>query len=1135
MNKSSKSAFGQPACIFKSLLQVAGKCIFLFLMVLTVGCEKDTSISQAQDASPNFRLLKKEDTGLDFQNVIKQELDFNVFNYMYFFNGGGVGAGDFNQDGLVDLFFTSNMGPNRLYLNLGNLQFKDITEAAGMKGLEGWTTGASVVDINNDGLLDVYVSQVGDYKTIKGVNQLWVCQGIENGIPVFKDEAAAYGLDFVGFSTQASFFDYDLDGDLDMFLLNHSLHANGTFGKKDAFEGTIHPESGDKIYKNTNGRFQDVTESSGLISTVIGYGLGVVTGDVNNDGWPDIYVGNDFHENDYLYLNQGDGTFREALTEMIQHTSRFSMGVDMADINNDGNEDIISLDMMPEDPVILKSSLGEDDYGVFHFKLGYGYNYQFARNNLQLNNGDNTFSEIGIYAGVHATDWSWAPLFIDFDNDGFKDLFISNGIPRRMNDIDYVNFRKSNEEFRWKTQLDNTEETELTVVEKMPRIKLSNKFFKNNGQLGFEDLSNTVENNNPTFSNGSVAVDLDNDGDLDMVVNNLEDEPYLYENLLNQKGATKKDFLSLAFKGPDKNRNGIGTTVVLFLKSGNVVKNSFFPVRGYQSSAIANLHIGVGDASIIDSALVIWPDRSYASFEPRYNSRDTLVYLDNLPRFDFSTLSKDRVPNAGNIILEDITASTQLAFKHEENPFVEFNRETLIPFMVSQNGPALAVGDVNGDGFQDVFLGSAKRTPSVLFLQNSDGTFTEATPEIITMDSLLEDVDATWVDLENDGDLDLVIAAGGNEYRGQNEARQQRAYINENGKLTSRLDFKNIFSTASKVLAADVNKDGNTDLLFTGRAVPWNYGLVPETFLLINKGNLEFENATSDWSEELAEAGLVRNGTFTDFDQDGDFDILLALEWEPPVLFENTGKSFTKRILADEKGWWNFLFPADLDGDGDLDILAGNTGENNKLKPSPDRPVCMYVDDFDENGQIEQILTYHLKDREIPFANYEELTNQLVYLKKKYLYARDMAEADLGELFGDEKLKASKKWVANNFSNGYFRNEGNMDFTFIPFPADLQFSSLMAALPLEVDDNTKWLLTGNFYPNNIEMGRYDANFGNLLTFDKNGSMQVEDLGKIKLKGEVRNMQPIRINGQDCVILARNDDTVIILKIDKPDL
>jgi hypothetical protein len=1106
------------------------KSFFLLLLsfLLFPSCEKEgTKTEMIPKGPPAFKLLKKDLTGLDFQNVIKQDLDFNVFNYMYIYNGGGVAAGDFNKDGKADLYFTSNMGPNKLFLNEGDFKFKDVSAEAGVQGLDGWTTGASVVDINNDGLLDIYVCQVGDYKVIKGKNQLFICTGIENGIPLFEDKAAEYGLDFIGFSTQASFFDYDLDGDLDMYLLNHSLHANGTFGKRDVFEGTIHPESGDKLFRNENGKFKDVTEGSGIFSTVIGYGLGIVTGDINNDGWPDIYIGNDFHENDYLYINQKNGTFKESLTDMIMHTSRFSMGVDMADINNDGNSDIISLDMMPEDPIILKSSLGEDDYGVFHFKLGYGYNYQFARNNLQLNNGDGTFSEIGMYAGMHATDWSWSPLFVDFDNDGFKDIFISNGIPRRMNDIDYVNFRKTHDDFRWKTRLDNTEKSDLDVIEKMPQIKLGNKFLRNTKDLKFEDLESLVGDDEASYSNGCISVDLDGDGDLDMVVNNLEDEPFVYQNLLENK-AEKGAFLEVKFKGPEKNVDGIGSSILVFKKDGSLIRNEFYPVRGYISSVLAPMHVGIGKVEEVDSVLVIWPDRTYETIRPEYNKTSTLEYQKGLPEFSFEKIKKERLSGERSIRLVDITKEAKLDFIHKENPFVEFNRETLIPFMVSQAGPGLAIGDVNGDGLEDVFIGSSKRNRAALYTQNANGTFKNSTPDVIFNDSIYEDVDATWADLDNDGDLDLLVASGGNEYQLKDEPREQRAYINNEGTLIEKLVFPGIFSTASKILTNDVNNDGLQDVLITGRSVPWTYGEVPETYLLINKGNLKFEEQTDNWSKELKNAGLVRNALFYDIDKDGDDDLVLALEWEPITIFKNTGKSFEKQIIGNgEKGWWNFAIPADVDQDGDLDFLVGNVGENNKLKPSPETPVKMYLNDFDDNGQKEQLLTYHLKGREIPFANYEELTKQLVFLKKNFLYANDMAKAPLEDLFTKEKLENGKVWEANNFSNGVFINDGQMNFTFHSLPPTLQLSSLMDAVDLK---NGSWVVAGNFYPNNIELGRYDANFGNILSFGNDGKMRVFGLGDLKIKGEVRHIAPIKIKGKDCLIFARNNDSLLITEI-----
>ena len=469
--------------------------LILGLAVILLGSCEVEKPEVAEEVNYKFELLTKDVTGLDFRNVQTQTMDFNIFSYMYFYNGGGIGSGDFNNDGLIDLFFTSNMESNKLYLNEGGMKFRDVTAEAGLEGQEGWTTGVSVIDINDDGMLDLYVGQVGEYSVLSGTNQLYICKEIVDGIPVFEDKAKEYGLDLVGFSTQATFFDYDLDGDLDMFQLNHSLHHNGTFGQRKGFKDEKHPLAGDRLFRNDDGKYVEVTEASGINSTRVGYGLGIVTGDINNDGWPDIYIGNDFHENDYLYINQGDGTFKDVVPEQMMHTSRFSMGVEMGDINNDGYEEIISLDMLPDDPVILKSSLGEDAYGIFQFKLGYGYNHQYARNNLQLNNGDDTFSEIGLFANVSASDWSWAPLFLDFDQDGYKDLFISNGIPRRMNDIDYVNFRRGDEDTRWKTNTNYLEENDLEIVEKMPQIKLSNKFYLNHQDLTFTDIEKQVKGN----------------------------------------------------------------------------------------------------------------------------------------------------------------------------------------------------------------------------------------------------------------------------------------------------------------------------------------------------------------------------------------------------------------------------------------------------------------------------------------------------------------------------------------------------------------------------------------------------------------------------------------------------------------
>jgi len=849
------------------------------------------------------------------------------------------------------------MGENKMYLNEGEMKFKDITKAANIGGTDGgWTSGVSVVDINNDGMLDLYVSQVGSYKILNGKNELYVCQKIENGIPYYKNEAADYGLDLVGFGTQATFFDYDLDGDLDMFQLNHSTHANGTFGQKKSFIGTQDSLSGDKLMRNDDGKFTDVTLTSGINSTVIGYGLGVVTGDVNQDGWTDIYIGNDFHEDDYLYINQQNGTFKEVRSDQMQHTSRFSMGVEMADINNDGYNEIFSLDMLPQDPKILKASLGEDEFSIYRFKLGYGYQPQFARNNLQYNNGNGTFSEIGMFSGVHATDWSWTPLFMDFDHDGYRDLFISNGIPRRMNDIDYVNFRTSDPNVMWETN-NVALEKNLKIIEMMPRIKLNNQFYKNNGAVKFDDLKDEIAGNMPSFSNGAAYADLDNDGDLDIIVNNIEDEPFVYKNKTIEnavEGEKSQDYLHFKLKGTPKNINAIGARVAVIKKDGQRLIQENFPVRGYQSSVQLGLHLGIGDKSEVEKVFVIWSDQTYTAIEnPTYNKATLIEWKADLPKYDFSKLPRQQQALAN---YEDITNQVGLNHLHEENPFIEFNRERLIPHMVSSAGPALAVGDVNGDGTEDVFIGSAKREKAALYI-NKNGKFINQTPAIFLKDELHEEVDAKFVDLDNDGDLDLAIASGGNEYRGTAEAMTQRVFMNDGKGNFTKVTMPEVYMTASCVLPADMNGDGLIDLFFGARAEPWNYGKTPKSYLMLNQGNGKFKNATNEIAPELQNVGLVKGGSWTDIDGDGKPDLILAMEWDAIQIFKNENGKLKKEPLNGMKGWWNFVLPHDFDGDGDIDILAGNLGENSKFKPTNEEPVKLYVNDFDDNKQIEQILT----------------------------------------------------------------------------------------------------------------------------------------------------------------------------------
>lgn len=1096
------------------MIRQGGRLGGILLLLVLWSCQP----ASQEGGSTVFRLLEAEKTGLNFENTLVQNADLNVFTYMYFFNGGGVTAGDFNQDGWIDLYFTSNMGSNRLFLNQQNLRFTDVTEQAGLAGLTGWATGATTVDINNDGLLDIYVSQVGDYGAIKGANQLYVCQSVEDGIPKFEDQAQDYQLDLVGFGTQAAFFDYDLDGDLDMYQLNHSLHQNGTFGKRANF-GEHHPLAGDQLLRNDEGVFTAVNETAGIFGTVIGYGLGIVTGDLNNDGWPDIYIGNDFHENDYLYLNQQDGTFREVLSEQINHTSRFSMGVDMADINNDGLNDILSLDMLPYDPFILKSSLGEDGYNAFKFKLGHGYQPQFARNNLQLNNGDGTFSEIAMLAGIHATDWSWAPLFMDFDHDGQRDVFISNGIPRRMNDIDYINF---------KTGL-TANEDDLSYVEKMPQIKIPNKFYRNGGQLKFEDIKAQIKNNQASYSNGAIYADLDNDGDLEVVVNNIDDTPFIYENT-SLKNTQEKAYLRLRLTGSPQNRNGIGAKVIVF-KGKEKLSAEHFPVRGYQSSVAPGLlHLGVGRKAEIDSMVLVWPDLSYQLLDTSLLNKEAgISWQTGLPLFSFETLRNGKSEES-SLQWTDITIQSGLDYIHKENPFVDFNREGLMPHMVSAEGPAVAVGDVNGDGREDVFLGSSKRNRSALYWQTSQGTFELHTPQSIIQDSLLEDVDAVFVDVEKDGDLDLVIASGGNEYKLGNKELIQRAYLNDGkGSFTRAELFPEALLTASCVIPLDINGDGWLDFFFGARAVPWNYGHVPQSFLYQNNGDGTFKEVTADLAPTLSQVGLVKGGKAVDIDKDGDTDLLIALEWDAIQLFINEGGQLQQQAIGDAKGWWNFVYPIDLDGDGDQDFIAGNFGKNSRLKPTKEEPLRCYVNDFDDNQQVEQVLTYHVAGKEIPFSNFAELTKQMVSLKKRYLYAKDMAAATPKEIFGEEKLAGSVLHEVNSLPSAYFENTGDgRTFKRHPLPIELQFSTLNAAAALPAGNGL--VLGGNFWESNIEMGWYDANYGNTLQLSPSGELQAESLASISVKGQVRRIAPIILDGKPAYIFVKNNAPAQVLAL-----
>jgi enediyne biosynthesis protein E4 len=1095
-----------------------GWIFFTVLLVIWIAQSCGESNQKVQFA---FELLSPEFTGLDFVNELGVSKELNIFNYMYYYNGAGVAVGDFNNDGLTDIFFTSNLGEERMYLNRGGMKFEDVshlTEISG--GPNAFTTGVSVVDINGDGLLDIYVCQVGSYRNLDSRNRLFICTHInEAGIPQYREAAEEYGIDFKGFSTMAGFFDYDLDGDLDLFLMNHSLHHNGTFGQRSSFLGIVDSLSGDKLYRNDNGKFVDVTTEAGIHSMVIGYGLGLSFADVNMDGYPDIYVGNDFHENDYLYINNGDGTFTERIADYIGHTSKFSMGVDMADVNNDMLPDIISLDMLPEDPFILKSSEGEDALDIFNFKIKYGYNHQHSKNCLQINNGNGTFSEIGRYAGVYATDWSWTPLLFDFNLDGFKDLFITNGIPRRMNDIDYINFISGNE-IQYKIQFDHLEEKDLSVIDNIPEIKLLNKFFLGHSDLRFEDIQNRIKGDKISFSNSAAYADFDNDGDLDVVVNNINDPAFLYRNKAVENGAKS---CRIKLKGKSKNLHALGTKVIAWQK-GDIQSYEQWQCRGFQSSMLTDIYISLTSPAI-DSLLVIWPDNTFLILKNIDATEIDLAWEDGLPVFDYQSLKK-RFKFSVSSHEEEFA----LLHTHKENPFVEFDREKLIPHSTSSEGPALAVGDLNGDGIDDIFMGSSKHHKAALYLSENSGNYRKMD---IDMDDTYEETVAVIADLTGNGINDLMIGSGGNEFFLTSKFTAPLLYINDGtGNLTKKADAfpEKIRLTTGALCLIDINEDGLPDVFLGARAVPWAYGEIPTSYFLINKGNGIFEDHTERVLPDEGRIGMVMSCACADITGDNIKEIIPALEWGKAGYLKLTKDRFVWQDIFPENGWWTAVKLADLNGNGLQDIILTNQGLNTRLQAGKHKPVRMYYADFDDNDTKEQILSYYLGDQNIPFANISEFHAQIPMLKKRFIKAADFASSDFKKWFPAEKYAYFLE--ASYMKTSVFINQGDGKFSMISLPEETQWHYL-SAIHIEDFDGDGYpeiLLMGNYFDANVQLGRYDSCYGLILKRNKEGSYHTELLGGAVFGGQVKHILPIKTSGGNYLGVARNNDAFKLIQI-----
>ncbi len=1085
------------------------------------GC---TGEQAPQSSRPLFELLPPNATGVTFANELPERADLNILNYLSYYNGGGVAAGDIDGDGLLDLYFTSNLGPDRLYRNKGNYEFEDITDRAGVTGPPGWTSGVTMADVNGDGRLDIYVSAV-NYLGMNGRNVLY----INNGDLTFTDRTTEYGLAHAGYSTQALFLDYDGDGDLDMYLLNYSAHTERGISSRPQRE-VRHPRAGDRLFRNDRNRFVDVSARAGIYGGVEGYGLGVVASDLNLDGCPDLFVANDFQENDFLYINNCDGTFTESIAKAMGHTSRFSMGVDAADFNNDGMPDLMVLDMLPGREEILKTSANAESFTVLDLKTKAGYWPQYARNTLQLNRGNGRFSEIGYLAGVAATDWSWSPLFADLDNDGDKDLFITNGIYRRPNDLDYIKFVE-NEAVQASLAKGIDEET-LKLIEKMPRVPLAKYAYRNNGDLTFTDMASSWGVAQPGFSNGAVYADLNNTGALDLVVNNVNAPASIYRS--NARTDTANHYLSVILRGAGANTAGIGAKVII-RHGGKTQMVEQMPTRGFQSSVDPRPHFGLGAATRIDSLIVVWPDRRFQVLTDIPVDRlMTLSQRDARGRYAYD------IPAPPRPIFSDVTSMVGIDFQHVENDFVDFNREPLMPHLLSAEGPALAVGDVNGDGLDDFYAGGAKWQAGRLFIQSANGQFRPGSERVFRADSLAEDVDAIFFDADGDGDQDLYVVSGGNEFAGSDEALRDRLYVNDGrGNFQrSRSALPDFFENGSIVTAGDFDADGDLDLFVGARVVSRSYGAPPASHLLENDGAGRFTDVTALKSDVLADAGMVSSAVWLDYDNDTHLDLIVVGEWMPVRVFRQQNGRFVDRTaeagLSGSNGWWNIVALADLNRDGRQDLVLGNLGLNSYIRASREEPVRLYARDFYENGSVEQLLTFYKHGVSYPLAGRDEIVRLMPQLRGKYASYSSFGASKIEDILPATELAKAQRLEAGDLASSIAINNGNGTFTLSRLPAEAQFAPVYAALADDFDGDGRIdiLLGGNFYGVTPVRGRYDASYGLLLRGAGNGRFVPVGMreSSLAIEGQVRGMGLLRRAGGDrLIVVARNDDRLVFLR------